>query len=604
MAESDAASAEALLEAAVAKHSAGRLTEAAEFYSRFLDLEPQHAGALHLMGMARFALGDLDRAEDGIRAAIEIAPDNADFHANLGVVLKNKAEYRDAIACFSMALALKPDFPDCLNNMASTYLLLGQTSDAEDTLRNLLATRPDYADGLNNLGVVLLGKQEFEEARALFDRALEIRPAHIDARINLARLLVRTSDYGAAADEYGVVVRQGGASASVLRDYCNALTKGGDIEAAWRIGQQANEEAPGNADTIVTLGNVRQAAKMQDEAEALYLQALEIDPANVRATNNLGTICMQRGDERTALKHFLAALNGDPDFVEAIFNAGTALQQLGDMHESERYYLEALARRSDLPRAYRYLAEIYRTEGRDQERIEILDRWLAAFPESATASHLRAACETGHAPARASDDYIREEFDDFADTFDATLEKLEYKTPTLMDALIQKHVDGVVGDILDAGCGTGLCGPFLRTRCKRLVGVDLSTNMLERAEKRGDYDELIAGELVDFMRTHPKSFDLIVATDTLVYFGALDECLAAARETLRPEGLFAFSVEVLDDEMDDGYRLAGSGRYAHEVPYVQESLESAGFDVAAIERAVLRLESNKPVNGLLVIGSL
>ncbi len=593
---------EALLDEALARHSGGHLTDAAELYSRFLGLVSGHADALHLRGMARFALGDLDAAVDDIRSAIDAVPDRADFHANLGVVLKNRNDHRDAIASFSMALTLKPDYPDCLNNMASTYLLLGQNSDAEDTLRNLLDAHPDYADGLNNLGVVVMGKQEFDEARRLFERALELRPRHTDARINYARLLVKMGDFEAAAGEYRIAVEGGAGSASVLRDYCDALTRSGQTDPAWEIGQRAHEADPGDADTVVTLGNVRQAMKQAEEAEKLYGQALGIDPDNVRAINNLGTIAMARGDERTALRQFLEALNRDPDFVEAIFNAGTALQQLGDLHEAEKYYLDALARRPNLPRAYRYLAEIYRSGDRIDERIDILDRWLEVSPDSATARHLRASCETDHAPERASDDYIREEFDDFADTFDETLKKLEYKTPALIDDLIRKTVVEPASDILDAGCGTGLCGPLLKGDGVRLVGVDLSRKMLEQAEARGDYDELIADEIVSFMRERADSFDLIVATDTLVYFGALEECLAAARKSLKPGGHFAFSVENLAGDASDGYRLTGSGRYAHDQSYVRKSMEEAGFAVAAIEQAVLRMESNKPVDGLLVIG--
>ncbi len=593
-----------LLEAAVAKHSSGNLAEASELYRRFLELVPEHADALHLRGMAQFALGDLEAAAGDIRAAIDVLPDKADFHANLGVVLKNKADYRDAIASFSMALTLKPDYPDCLNNMASTYLLLGQNSDAEDTLRDLLNAHPDYADGLNNLGVVVMSKQDYGEARSLFERVLELRPKHVDARVNLARLLVKIEDYAAAAEQYRIAVDDGAAGAPILRDYCDALTKSGQTDAAWNVGQTAHELVPGDADTVVTLGNVRQAMKQPDEAERLYRDALEIDPNNVRAINNLGTIAMARGDEQAALERFLEALTRDPDFVEAIFNAGTALQQLGDLAEAEKYYLEALARRPDLPRAYRYLAEIYRSDDRTAQRIDILDRWLELFPDSATARHLRASCETGHAPDRASDDYIREEFDDFADTFDETLKKLEYKTPALMDDLIRKTLETPAADILDAGCGTGLCGPLLKGKGIRLVGVDLSQKMLDQADARGAYDELVADEIVRFMHARPASFDLIVATDTLVYFGALEACFAAARESLRPGGHLAFSVERLREDTADGFRLTGSGRYSHSENYVQTSMQAAGFDTAAIEHAVLRLESNKPVEGLLVIGRL
>ena len=126
--------------------------------------------------------------------------------------------------------------------------------------------------------------------------------------------------------------------------------------------------------------------------------------------------------------------------------------------------------------------------------------------------------------------------------------------------------------------------------------------MLDQAKARGDYDELVADEIVRFMRNRTNSFDLIVAADTLVYFGALEECLAAARESLRAGGHLAFSVENLEGDTESGHQLTGSGRYAHDEAYVRTSMEAAGFAVTAIDRAVLRLESSKPVEGLLVIG--
>jgi predicted TPR repeat methyltransferase len=48
---------------------------------------------------------------------------------------------------------------------------------------------------------------------------------------------------------------------------------------------------------------------------------------------------------------------------------------------------------------------------------------------------------------------------------------------------------------LDAGCGTGLCGPLLRPYASELTGVDLSAGMLDRARPRQVYDHLEKGEL-------------------------------------------------------------------------------------------------------------
>ena len=100
-------------------------------------------------------------------------------------------------------------------------------------------------------------------------------------------------------------------------------------------------------------------------------------------------------------------------------------------------------------------------------------------------------------------------------------------------------------DVLDAGCGTGLCGPLIAPYARRLVGVDLSARMLAQARARNVYDELFKGELTAYLRDSAGAFDVIVSADTLVYFGPLEDVVAAAADALRPGGRLIFTVEEL-----------------------------------------------------------
>ena len=100
-------------------------------------------------------------------------------------------------------------------------------------------------------------------------------------------------------------------------------------------------------------------------------------------------------------------------------------------------------------------------------------------------------------------------------------------------------------DVLDAGCGTGLCGPLVAPYARRLVGVDLSEGMLARARARNVYDELVRRELTAYLHDCTGAFDVIVSADTLVYFGPLEEVLAAAGNALRAGGVLIFTVEEL-----------------------------------------------------------
>jgi predicted TPR repeat methyltransferase len=118
-------------------------------------------------------------------------------------------------------------------------------------------------------------------------------------------------------------------------------------------------------------------------------------------------------------------------------------------------------------------------------------------------------------------------FDEYAATFeDSLVQKLGYTVPAQMEAtLARDHAaeDGSVSRHLavDLGCGTGLVGAALRSRCHgRLLGCDLSGLMVEEARKKlGVFDGLEACDCVAFLRRRVErgSADLLLAADVLIY---------------------------------------------------------------------------------------
>ena len=155
-------------------------------------------------------------------------------------------------------------------------------------------------------------------------------------------------------------------------------------------------------------------------------------------------------------------------------------------------------------------------------------------------------------------------------------------------------------DVLDAGCGTGLCGPLVVRYARRLVGVDLSDGMLAHAKKKHVYDALVKTELTEYLRDNGEAFDLIVSADTLVYFGDLENVLAAAAHALRPNGLLVFTLEhAVGCEADVDYRLELRGRYSHTTAYVERLLAAVCLK-SEIAYADLRMESGAPVAGLVI----
>jgi predicted TPR repeat methyltransferase len=155
-------------------------------------------------------------------------------------------------------------------------------------------------------------------------------------------------------------------------------------------------------------------------------------------------------------------------------------------------------------------------------------------------------------------------------------------------------------EVLDAGCGTGLCGPLVAPYARRLVGVDLSARMLAHARERNVYDELVQAELTAYVGEFTEAFDVIVSADTLVYFGSLDGVVAAAATALRPGGRLIFTVEeLLVAGSQAAYSISANGRYRHTTRYLHRVLADANLRPAIVQ-AELRLEAGDPVPGLVV----
>ena len=418
------------------------------------------------------------------------------------------------------------------------------------------------------LAIYLQQKSQHEEAVELFGRILEVVPEHVDA-LHYCGL----SDYFLGNAEKGI--KRIELALSIAPDYIHAVNN---------------------------LGNIYLRTKDFNKAEANYRKVLALDPDFHAASNNLVVALKESGKIVEAIDTLLHGIQLDPYLKMNYQNLGQLFRQKVDLKNALEIYLEALEQRTFNANTYLLLGMSLKLSGEDESAIRLLQKLLEREPNNVLAKHTLSAYSGQDVPPRADDDYVRKTFDNFAGSFDAVLQKLDYKAPFLVEKAFHVIADSIQPplNVLDAGCGTGLCGPLLRPRARYLTGIDLSSRMLGLAEQRHVYDELIEAELTTHLQQLNAAYDVIVAADVLCYFGDLLPVLTACAQALNTEGYLIFTVEKMIPDNESSYLLNYHGRYSHSQHYIETSLVDAGFNFIKLETAVLRMESGEPAEGFLV----
>ncbi|MBI3865104.1 MAG: tetratricopeptide repeat protein [Planctomycetia bacterium] len=332
------------------------------------------------------------------------------------------------------------------------------------------------------------------------------------------------------------------------------LYRQGRLDEAIAACRRVVVERPDLPEPLHLLGLLLVKSGALEAAESSLRAALDLNPACAAAWKDLGNLYGETGRPDEALRACERAADICPEDLSAALSLGNALKAAGRYDDAAAVYRRVIARDPACTAARRELCAVLRAAGRTEETRRALEDWLTQEPGHPIASHILAAFAEGQTPDRASDRYVQSVFDQFAGSFEEQLARLEYRGPDLIAAALAARLGPARAalDVLDAGCGTGLCGPVLRPYARTLDGVDLSPQMLDVARQKQLFDHLETAELTAFLAGHEQRWDLIVACDTFNYFGQLEPLLAAAARALQPAGTLVFTLERDDAPPDSG----------------------------------------------------
>ena len=370
-------------------------------------------------------------------------------------------------------------------------------------------------------------------------------------------------------------------------------------DKARTVFKKAANLTPPDLTACYNLGRLKQMERDYEGAIEIYRGILKQQPRFGLVWNNLGLSYREMGEPEEAISCLRRAVAFSPDMAEAWNNLGVAQDELNLVENAITSYQKSTELQPDYASAHFNLGVSLQKQERFTEASNQYNRVLEILPDDEAAKFMLQSLGTSTTPDAAPAEHVRRIFDQCAGTFEKILvERLAYKTPEYLFKLVRPYLAKDL-NVLDLGCGTGLGSQFYRPYAKLLMGVDVSSKMLQKASEKNIYDDLIVFDILQEW-TFSQPFDLIYSSDVFVYFGNLDPIMRSALSYLVDGGMMAFSVEKLEDSSTD-YQLFPSGRYAHSKSYVQKCLKHHGLQVLEQTESTIRRQSENEVKGLLLV---
>ncbi len=491
---------------------------------------------------------------------------------------------------------------------------------------------PEYLDRKIQDAIEHHSAGQLEKAAAIYDEILSINPENPCANFNMGTIHHNDGALRNAIGCYKKVLAEDPENFQTLFFLAGAYRDNGFPEQAAVTYQRALEVESNHPDIHYNLGILYQQLNFHEESVESYQKTLTLDPNYFPALYNLGALCFDCGIHNKALEYYNKAHEVNPEDLDCCYNIGLTHFYLGNYRQSANCYEQVLAISPKDAALYNTLGTVYRQLGNYQKAADLYKKSLTLQPDFGNACtnlaivmqmldnttkaliYFQKAVELGHEVESANHmiaalsgkartntprSYIEDLFDSYAVNFDKKLQnELNYDVPLKLYALheVIDHTETYYRHVIDLGCGTGLAGEQFRDLSGNLTGVDLSTKMIEQAEKKEIYDQLHCEDIINFLSNSDIGYDLVLAADVMVYIGDLDTLFATIAEKLTNNGLFLFSVEKHDGTE---YQLRPSGRYAYSNKYVKKTASDHKLHVESCWETNIRKEKNQWICGNL-----
>jgi tetratricopeptide (TPR) repeat protein len=341
-----------ILPLALQHHQAGNLHLAEPIYRQILEVVPDHADSLHLLGLIFSQRGQYEAAIEHISRAITNDGKQAGYYINLGNAQSALGKLDDAVASFRRAVAIQPNLAEAHCSLGNALKHQGKLHEAVTCYCLALELKPELAVAHSNLGAVLRALGQLDNAIGCYERAVELLPELPEAHHNLGNALMELGRLDDAIASYWEALQLKPDCPEICNNLGHALLQKGNLEEATAYFGRAVQFKPGYAEAHSNLGAAyRQQAKL-DEAVASYGRALELAPQFVEAHSNLGNALHLQGRLDEAAASFQRALALKPDHADAHYSQSFVMLQRGDFERGWAEHEWRWQTRSNPPRGF------------------------------------------------------------------------------------------------------------------------------------------------------------------------------------------------------------------------------------------------------------
>lgn len=369
------------LERASALLGQGKFMDTAAICGAILHREPRNAIAAHLLGLALKDSGDLNEGARWLRFSIELEPTRAEFHANLGNLLRRRGRYVRAAAAYERALALAPGHRPARHNFALTLNDLGRFDQAEAECRLLIAQQPEDAEAWVLLGLTLADLARLPEAEAAYRQAITLDADNQVAHHNLGALMTRMNKPEAALAALARARALGADGFELAFNQGRAYLDTNEIDLSEREFERAAALRPADLDAQFNLARLRYMRGDRQFARSLAA-ASSADRNDLELQLMFGQLLWRSGELVAAetLMHDLLARNDAHPGVQSAL-AGILLEQ-GMLKEAETQAFAAATAAPNEPAIVETLVTILLARGRADDAEPFIERQRSRYPDS------------------------------------------------------------------------------------------------------------------------------------------------------------------------------------------------------------------------------